>query len=371
MPYYLKHYFDPYFDFCNIRPRENKSGRVDHYNMGYVQNVVAGQPIAEWEEINEEEAKDRDPSFVSETPEFHPGPNTGINPQDSHQLVAAANGYVFYHEGRIAVKKVLNVRGDVDFHTGNIYFVGDMIVHGRVRSGFEIQAVNIRVHDIVEGGRIKAGKSLVLDSGIKGRGEAMAQAGENLRTAFCEKATLRACTKLIIDGVSMHSDLLSRNFILVKDRLIGGHVYSSKLVYVKRQLGGGMSTRTSLTLGYDSRILYEMDKVKSNLSSLRSSSERLERKSARGGEYTREYGPLVEKQNKKIGVLEKRLERLSSDLEKSLNLQAKVIVPGEIRPGVVIRIGTAELKIDDYMQDVRFYYHQGEIKYKSPAEVRK
>ena len=42
--------------------------------------------------------------------------------------IAAAKGYVFYLNGKITVKTLLNVRQDVSFQTGNIFFVGDMAV---------------------------------------------------------------------------------------------------------------------------------------------------------------------------------------------------------------------------------------------------
>lgn len=40
MPHYLKHHFDPEFDFRNLRPGELRDGSVDHRNMGYVRNVL-------------------------------------------------------------------------------------------------------------------------------------------------------------------------------------------------------------------------------------------------------------------------------------------------------------------------------------------
>ena len=367
MFYYLKHHFDPYFDPEHIRPREDKTGRVDYYNMGYVQNVVAGQVLAEWVEIGENEAQGYDRCFVFKEKEFIPGPNTIINPQDPDQLIAASNGYVFYNQGHISVKKFLNVRRDVDFHTGNIYFVGDMMVHGRIRTGFEVQAVNIRVNKVVEGAKLKAQKSIIVDGGIKGAGQAIIEAGENFRSIFCEKAKVRACEKLLVDGVSMHSDLLSRNMIVVKGRMIGGRIFSSRLVFVKEQLGGGMGNKTVLTLGYDSKKLHDLEMLASGLSELTPRVVFLENKISKGDAYAEKYISELEKKRKKMEIFKKKYNTLKADVDDNVNLKAKVVVPGEVRPGVVIKIGPAELSIDDYLRDVCFFYDNGEIKYRSPA----
>ncbi len=107
-----------------------------------------------------------------------------INPQNKNQIIATANGYVFYFEGKIAVKTVLNVRRDVDFHTRNVYFVGDLIVHGTVRSGFEVKGHNVRIKGKVEAAKVYAGGSILIEGGIKGGGEAEVIAQENLKNFF-------------------------------------------------------------------------------------------------------------------------------------------------------------------------------------------
>ena len=44
--YYLRHYFNPDFDYLNLKPGGD-SGATDVYSLGYVQNVIAGQVLAE------------------------------------------------------------------------------------------------------------------------------------------------------------------------------------------------------------------------------------------------------------------------------------------------------------------------------------
>jgi len=73
------------------------------------------------------------------------GGNTRVDPSHSQLSACRRQGYVFYLNGKITVKALLNVRQDVSFQTGNIFFVGDMAVHGSVRAGFSVQGDNVRI----------------------------------------------------------------------------------------------------------------------------------------------------------------------------------------------------------------------------------
>ena len=75
MTYYLHHYFDPNFDHTALKPRPLSGGKADLRNLGYVQNVLPGQILAELiplEYLREENAN-LDPRFILEKPEFPAG----------------------------------------------------------------------------------------------------------------------------------------------------------------------------------------------------------------------------------------------------------------------------------------------------------
>ena len=127
-------------------------GDTDCYNLGYVQNVVKGQILAELVPLAEVE--EPLPRFILKEAVLPQGANTRIDPAHPQYLLADANGYVFYYQDKIVVKRLLNVRTDVSFQTGNIFFVGDTVVHKDVKAGFSVQANNVLVHGIVEGGEV-------------------------------------------------------------------------------------------------------------------------------------------------------------------------------------------------------------------------
>ena len=87
----------------------------------------------------------------------------------------------------------------------------------------------------------------------------------------------------------------------------------------------------------------------------------------KGKEYEEEFAPQLELAEKKLEVYSKKREELWSKMEGGFNRKARVICPGEIKPGVEISIGPAFYNVDDFMQDVCFYFENDEIRMKSPA----
>ncbi len=366
MPFYLKHNFNPDFDFTELRPVELEDGSVDHYNLGYTQNVLKGQVLAEWREVTEEEAQGLDSRFVTDSIKNLVGKNCFIPSTNQHQIVAAANGFVFYLDGLINVKKVLNVRRSVDSRTGHIAFVGDVIVHKDVKAGFEVRGQHVRVMGGVESAcTVVAGASLVVDRGVKGGGSSLLRAKENIKIDFCENAVLQA-NKILLDTASLHSDLYASQGLAVHGKLIGGTCYTNGSIFVGRQLGGGISTITSLVLGFHPKLIAKKIEIEQELEEKEHALFVLEaqmRKIPAINENDEEYGNLVAD----LAILRGHLKKIRKEITQRLNLDARVAVPGEVRPGVLINIGGVELKINDFLQDVCFYLEDRKIKWQSPA----
>lgn len=115
--YYLHHYFDPDFTHTNLSPQEAIDGSVDYRYLGYVQNVVAGQVLAEVIDLEKYPNMRRDPRFIYHEKRIPCGPNTSPHIHNPNTIIATTNGYVFYYNGLICVKKLLNIRGNLGFHT--------------------------------------------------------------------------------------------------------------------------------------------------------------------------------------------------------------------------------------------------------------
>ncbi|PTN36369.1 FapA family protein [Desulfonatronum sp. SC1] len=368
MPFFLKHHFDPDFNHLDIKPKVRGNERVDHLNRDYVQNVVIGQILAELIQIADDEAGRHDPRFILEQPVFPVGANTEVDPGNVNLLLAAANGYVYYDpDERISVKTLLNVRRDVDYATGNISFVGDVVVHGSVRSGFKVKGRNILVKGTVEAASLDASQSIRVEAGIKGDKQAELKAKNSIKVKFCENALISAGKNVLVESVCLHCKVLAGNALAVGDRLIGGEVVCGRLVRVGAQLGGGVSTTTTISLGYDPFLMQKINDMESTIRTLKARRESLGARNKQSQAEAKLIGEL----DHKLSVLEKQRFACSERISASDLASCAVIVPGQIRPGVELSIGQAFLPISDSVSNVNLTLRDGEIEVTSPAEPKK
>ncbi|MBQ7457028.1 MAG: DUF342 domain-containing protein [Desulfovibrio sp.] len=366
MRYYLQHFFDPDFDHTKRKPDENaiKKDSLDLFNLGYVQNVIKGQILAQIVPIETLDTEP-DPRFVLETIDFPAGQNTYIDPNYPQYLLAAINGYVFYNEGRITVKALLNVRQDVSFHTGNINFVGDMAIFGAVRSGFSILANNVRISGLVEGGIAHSTRNMLIDGGVRGNtsDHCLVDSGGKLMMSFLERAEARAKGNIVINKYCLYSTVYAGNNMLVKEHLYGGKVNVFSSLYVGKQLGNKAGIPTQISIGYDPLIVRRMEKQESFISSLTQAISHLKA-------ITRDLPPdanattarlqqLITQRDNLIQQRREFFKKLSDDEMTIKN--CRLIVPGIVYPGVEISIGKLFRPIEKIYENVVFHIAHHEV----------
>ncbi len=313
-----------------------------------------------------------DGRFIFNKPIFPLGPNCGRDPQNPNRIIALASGYCFYHQGLITVKKLLNVRQDVDFHTGNITFVGDIVVHGDVNPGFSVTGGSILVRGRLIGGTIKARGNVVVESGVKGSPTASIRAGYTIRIASSEQATIITPGNLIIDGNSLHSNLFVGGSLIVKDRLQGGSVHAGGIVYVKEKLGHSQGAQTAITLGYNPIAFLRVQEIAAMQQEQKHILDNATKQARKSRHFADEVAPYQELATRKLAILERMRtagwRKLTTDLRKAG--KARVIVPGSVYPGVEISIGRASHKVIDEQRDVFYSLHEEEVVHGFPAILK-
>lgn len=367
MPYQLKLHFDPDYDRRRLRPKNRDDGSVDQYDLGYVQNVVAGQLLAEWEELAPDEPPGAD-GVVSEDTAFPHGEGCRVDPSSPLRLLASVNGHVASIDGTITVRETLSVGRDVDFHTGNIVAIGDVLIGGNVRSGFMVMGRNVTIRGVVEAARVQGMGTVSCQAGIQGGSRATIRAGKSLRAKFCENAVLHAAQNILIDGSSMHCRLFAGEKIAVKGRLAGGEAYCGEAVYVGDQLGGGEQSQTRLLLGYDPERIHNDQLLKARVRETLMEIEACQMEMTKGGERAEACGAEIVQHQKRLETYKAQLQRLWSGPAAMRRFSAcRVIVPGRVGANVQIDIGEAVLAVPENTRDVVFRYQDGEIVMEHPA----
>ncbi len=367
MPYVLTHHFDPDFEQRRLRPKNREDGSVDQFDLGYVQNVAAGQLLAEWTPLAPGEDTP-DGAVVSENTAFPHGEGCKVDPDNPLRLLAAVNGHVARIDGRITVRETLPIGRDIDFHTGNIVALGDVIIGGDIRSGFTVMGRHVTVTGLVLAARVRAMGNVTCNGGIQGGGKATLRAGRSLRARFCENAVLHAAQNILIDGSAMHCRLFAGEKLAVKGRLAGGEIYCGEAVYVGEQLGGGGQSQTRILLGYDPERIHKDQHIKAGLRQALLDVEASRVDLGRGGEVAKDYADALAQGEQRVETFRRQLKRLWESPAATRRFSScRVIVPGRIGANVEISIGEAHAVIPEDTRDAVIRYQDGEIVVEHPA----
>ena len=361
--YYLRHYFNPDFDYLNLKPGGD-NGTTDVYSLGYVQNVIAGQVLAEIVPL-ESARPGYDTRFVLDKAVFPMGGNTRVDPRYPNYLLASAKGYVFYLNGKITVKTLLNVRQDVSFQTGNIFFVGDMAVHGSVRAGFSVQGNNVRIMGMVEGGVVRARRDLLVEGGVRGGAgkHSKVDAGDKLMTPFLESVEARARGNMVIEKTCLYSTIYAGSNLVVRDKLYGGIVNAYGSVYVGGQLGNKASLSTKVYLGYDPLSIRQLEKIDKIIAQLSQTITHLNAIAGHLPPETNDASRKLQAMRVQRRQLINRRDELWSRLaqDESYMQNCRLLCQGTVFPGVEISIGRAFMVVDKIYKCTLFRLVDNEI----------
>ncbi len=361
MAVYLQHHFDPNVSQRRLKPTPGSKKML--HNLGYVQNVSAGQLLAEFLPLSS--VKNREKRFIYANPIFPMGANTHLDPENPERLLATTKGYVTYAQNKICVLPVLKVHSDVCFHTGNILFTADVAIAGDVRAGFEVQGDNVLITGMVEGGIVHAHKSLSIQGGVRGGAgkHCKLAAQKDIRIAFAENAEVQSVGNVVIEKNCLHSTLYVGRNTLIKGRLVGGTLHGRQGVLVAEDIGNKAGTNTRIFLGYDPKYIHKLEKIDLQLTDV---SHVLHHLNAVAGHLPPTTNELTQKlqkvRNKHKRLLNTRHALWARlQLDEAHNRHCKVVIMGKVFAGVEIAIGQSYIHVEKPCQCVVFSLVENDI----------
>ncbi|MNS26284.1 hypothetical protein D3C72_582030 [compost metagenome] len=361
-------------------PNENEDGSVDYKDVVRLNNLQRGQLIAEL--VPPEPGKvglavtgEEIPFKPGKEARFKIGKNVVLNPEQT-ALYAAIDGLVTRTDkGKINVFPIYEINGDVDYNTGNINFVGTVIVRGNVLTGFRITAAgDIRVVGGVEGAELEAGGSIEITSGIIGYNKGHIKAGHNVKSGFIQDGNVYAGEDVLVTQSIMHSNIRAGRDVICsgsKGLIVGGNIQAGEKV-IARIIGNPMSTTTTVEVGVLPELRNELTELrnhfKENLASLDKTDKALILldQLASVGKLNMEKMQM----RAKLGLTKKQhlreqaeIKERMLEIEKSLEdtSKAKVHVLKMVYGGSKIVIGRYTKFIKDPISRMTFYYSEGDI----------
>lgn len=232
---------------------EKEDGTVDFQNLNNVINVkkedVLCHIIPSQEGVNGIDIYGNEIGYkVGKNVKFNNGKNTYIT-EDGLQLRSSVEGCVKISGSKVYVDDVYKV-DNVDNETGNIDFIGSVIINGDVKAGFSVKSKNdIKIRGMVEGAYIEAGGDIVINKGMNGMGKGTICAKGNITSKYIENATIKS-EKSIYAEVLINSDVTAKESIILRGQnaaIIGGTSRANDMIYATT-IGSKINSETNLVI---------------------------------------------------------------------------------------------------------------------------
>lgn len=367
-------YFDFYFDSdLNHRPTVKSDGSVDYWSVHSVEVVKKGQTIANYcEPVAGEDGIDVLGRVIAakKGKGLPPLVGRGFDKSvDGLTYTAAIDGKIERHKNRIIILPILEINGDVDVGTGNIDFVGDVVIHGSVKTGARIRAAkSITIDGVCEGCVLEAGNDLILRNGMIGMGKARIIVKGNLFAKFMEY------TDVEVDGFAEADSAINCN-VVSNDKVIfngghasivGGKVYGCAGIEVQN-LGNDAFIKTEVHVGVHKKIkikikIAELEKLVDQkqmlLNNINAGIKQIEQmmgSAADGMNLEEKKLALVRAKIEKTAELtedKEELERLKGIVERSTGATVQVLE--HVYPNVEVCINNSKLVTKEEFDKIEF-----------------
>jgi uncharacterized protein (DUF342 family) len=375
-----------------VRLKEGSSGIINFKELNIIQNVCHGQPLAKKmppEQGTPGKTVTGKSIFAEDGRDISlPIGNNVHAADDDETILSDINGRVVIFNGLINVEPVYVVDGDVNLKTGNIIFLGTVIVNGNVEDGFSIKASgNIEISGTVAKSELEAEGDIIIRQGINARGEGHIHAKNLVWARFIQNANVSSDNMVIASDGIINSQVDATNRIICHGKraaIMGGRLRAGEEINAKILGNPTSGTETICEVGFDPRSKEELDKC---LAEKEITVKLLE-------ETKLNIQALINmKQNRKSLPDDKELylqelmdnrERLTNDLRKTeesirkiqdylgnLRINGKVSASAKVYPGVRIVIRDAKDDVRTEYKAVTFILENGLIrvsKYEEPDE---
>ncbi|MBP7737889.1 MAG: FapA family protein [Spirochaetes bacterium] len=381
-------------DSKNISFEEDEQGKVDFRNLELLENVVVGQLLAV-KVPAEPGVQGRTvtnrlmPPKPGKDVKIQHGKGTILS-EDGTELTAEINGQVTFKAGRISVEPIYVVNGDVSLETGNIVFLGSVIIAGSVQDNFEVKAAgNIEVRGTVQKAFLEAEGDIIVFQGITGRDEAKIEStGGTVFAKFIQNSTVFAENDVIVPEGIMHSNVDAGGRIISigkRARIIGGVIRAGNEVNA-RFLGTDVSTRTEIRVGIHPKVLQQLSDLSSMKTKIEEEQTQLKlnirtldtQKRNAGSKFPKDKEKLLKDLNARDAKLTERMEEIKGELEEvnsyigMIEHKGKVCAERTAHGGVEIYIKDTSFIMKDPYNHVKFSLEGDQIRigeYEAPEGV--
>jgi uncharacterized protein len=265
--------------------------------------------------------------------------------EKDNQLYATIDGQLSLVDNRINVFPVFEVPGDLDLKTGNITFIGNVVIRGNVPTGYSVTAGgDIKIFGMVEGADLNAGGSIFVSGGIAGSNRGKITAGGDIQASYINQGQIKAGHNIEVTTTILHSIVNAGHQILCKNGSIIGGSCSAGSSIISLKIGNEMQSRTEISFNVDQQVYekekiltHQMEKLRDETQKLKIIADKLTEKYRTTGTLSQQELTLLKRQKvtetqlntQELEIFEElqEIHKAMSEIEKSYLLVKDIIYP--------------------------------------------
>lgn len=364
----------------DVKPVLREDGAMNFREINLILNIDDGQQL-----VRKVPAEVGEPGYLVNGKEIpgksgkdlslanYVGKGTRISENNPNEIVAVHGGaYKQFRSGKVSVLELYNVKGNVDYSTGNIHSDSSVSISGDVEAGFMIECEeDVAVMGLIENANIDVKGDLNVKLGIT-QGVEPVIVGGVLNAMYIYNRTAVQAGEADIREMISFSNLFINGKVTAK-RIVGGEVVAKDDILVEIAGSNRHESKTSLVAGLDLEKKKQRDQLKELLSEKMERLQSLDREMEDLNRWTVEFEKKSDEVVRQIaGIddlhigkkikdsIQKKVSRLNECSKEMLDVKesagklksevevltrefanpaAKVIVSGTVFAGVSITIG--------------------------------
>ena len=362
----------------NLANAEEK--KADFHNLGWVHNVPISGLVAT---VHPPQPGTPGTTLRGESVQPKPGVTAiaklgkGVttDPNDPSRIIATAHGNaVLDVDGTLHVEQTLKVRGNVDYSTGDINFVGSVFVAGDVKSDFSVKAAgSIEVRGNVEDANLESGGDVIINNGFIGQGKGTISAVGNVRVQHVLNQSIRSGRSIYVSREGVCATLQAAERIVAPHGVFVGCTLQAGNEVEVLNLGNGDQTQAKVRVGRRGILLdllgqndRDIAKVQKQLEEAKNAIYKLVRVQLDKGSLTADQQVLQNKLriaqtelSKTVVDMQKQKEALKNQLQE--NSLARVIVHDTMFANVFVELNGVKKMVQGAIKEVLLTENNGKI----------
>ena len=336
-----------------IAPVEDEDGTVDYKNLGLVKNIFTGTTIATvtlptdgtpGKDISGKSVK----QHIGVPARVNIGHGTALT-EDGTELIAAVDGNLCFVNGAFCVNEELVIRGDVDVSSGNIDFIGNVIIKGNVMEGYTVTSKkNITINGTVTSATVKADGDIFIKLGSI---NSTIECKGNVKLGYCENSNVN-CDGSVEAATFVGGEVYAGKEILASGKgIMMGGKYTELENIEAAVFGSEGYAKTIITVGNNAVLSEEKDELVKKNAVLDDKFDQLGKILATLTEMAKVAKLPPEREQMKVEAMKsrfqiqgelKRNQLRIAEIERALELKQNLSIScrKEFYPGVLIRINS-------------------------------